>query len=200
MKNLLIMAVLALSFSVSNASAEDFNSHSYAINAQGEKFGVSLFTGSNFNFADDSIVFGINTNGRPIDLGIQYIEKDGLEDYRFTASKGVSYSLPGATPYATFEAHYTLGDNYAKDEVRISPFVGVKVPVGNFVPFVEAGYDWVSYEGDFLNISGIDSYAKLGVELPVSERSNFAIAIRHEMDQDLNEAEQQLEVTFNVAF
>jgi hypothetical protein len=76
----------------------------------------------------------------------------------------------------------------------------VKVPVGNFVPFVEAGYDWVSYEGDFLNISGIDSYAKLGVELPVSERSNFAIAIRHEMDQDLNEAEQQLEVTFNVAF
>jgi hypothetical protein len=188
MKNLLIMAVLALSFSVSNASAEDFNSHSYAINAQGEKFGVSLFTGSNFDFADDSIVFG------------QYIEKDGLEDYRFTASKGVSYSLPGATPYATFEAHYTLGDNYAKDEVRISPFVGVKVPVGNFVPFVEAGYDWVSYEGDFLNISGIDSYAKLGVELPVSERSNFAIAIRHEMDQDLNEAEQQLEVTFNVAF
>ena len=80
MKNLLIMAVLALSFSVSNASAEDFNSDSYAINAQGEKFGVSLFTGSNFDFADDSIVFGINTNGRPIDLGIQYIEKDGLEE------------------------------------------------------------------------------------------------------------------------
>lgn len=200
MKNLLMLAVLAFSFSVSSASAKDFDNHSYAINAQGEKFGVSLFTGSNFDFADDSIVFGINTNGNLVDLGLQYIEKDGLEDYRFTASKGVFYSLPGATPYATFETHYTLGDSYDKDEVRISPFVGVKIPVGKIVPFVEAGYDWVSYEGDFLDVSGLNSYTKLGVELPVSEKSNFVVAIRHEMDQDLNEAEQQIEVKFNIAF
>lgn len=200
MKNILMMAILAFSFSVTTVSAEDFKDNSYGINAQGPKFGFTVSTGSHKDFANDSFKLGVNTNSLPVDLSIEYIENDGAEDYRLSAGKGITYLLPGVTPYATLETHYTLGDNFTNNEVRISPFVGIKMPVGKVVPFVEAGYDWASYEGDILNFSGKDSYTKLGVEIPVSEKSNFTVALRHEMDNDLNETDQQVEVKFNIAF
>lgn len=201
MKKTLLFVVVSTMLSTA-AVAEDFNKTGVAVSAQGQHFGVSVETGSHKDFADGSRVIGINSNGLPVDVRAEFIEKDSTQDYRLTVGKRAETNLgTSAVVYGVAEAHYTFGDSFTKNELRLSPYAGVDILTGTtVVPFVEAGYDWKSQEGDHTNFSKADSYAKVGARLSINKHAGVVIAVRQEMNTTFDKTDRQAEVKLAVNF
>ena len=200
MKKALSILSLVAVFSTA-AVAGDFNNTGVSVSAQGEKFGLSLGTGESNDFASDAQVLSINTNGLPIDGRVEVIDNGTNRDYRLTAGKTFEAPLGSAAVfYAVPELHYTWGDSYTKRELRLSPYVGLDVVVGPVTPFVEMGYDWKSQAGDYADFSKADSYAKLGLRVPVAAKADLTVAVVRKMDKDFKKDQNQVMTGLTVRF
>lgn len=195
----ILSTVVAVMFSTA-ALAGDFGTASVGMEAKTEQFGVSVATGSHKDFADDSRVVGFTLNTLPVTVGVEMIDKDSNTDYRLSASKKVVMPLGAVTTYGVAEAHYTWGDTYANDEIRLSPYVGVTAGQGLVTPFAEVGYDWKSSKGDFANFAKADSYATVGARVAVNSHAAVVVAVRNEMDSSFNKTDRQAEVKLSVNF
>ena len=196
-KVLLTIAAIMISTA---ATAGDFGNASVAMQAQSQQFGVAVETGSHKDFADGSRVIGLTVNALPVAVGVEMIEKDSNTDYRLNVGKRVDTLVGGVAVYGVAEGHYTWGDTYAKDELRLSPYAGATFGYGIVKPFVEVGYDWKSSKGDFANFAKADSYAKIGAAVAVSNSANVIVAVRNEMDSSFNKTDRQAEVKLSVNF
>jgi len=183
-----------------SAFAEDFDKTGISLSAEGEKFGVSLSTGATRDFSQEANVLGAYTTALPVNLGIQYIENGAIKDYRLNVFKRGDVALSNLNFYGVAEAHYDFGDSYDKNELKLSPYVGVELTDAGFVPFVEAGYDFKSVEGDYLDFSRADSYGKVGVRIPVTTNTTIDVALLQKMDTDFNKTDREALVGFNVKF
>ena len=196
-KVLLTIAAIMISTA---ATAGDFGNASVAMEAQSQQVGVAIATGSHKDFADGSRVVGVTVYTLPVAVGVEMIEKDSNTDYRLNVGKRVVMPVGAATVYGVAEGHYTWGDTYAKDELRLSPYAGATFGYGIVKPFVEVGYDWKSSKGDFTNFAKADSYAKIGAAVAVSNSANVIVAVRNEMDSSFNKTDRQAEVKLSVNF
>jgi opacity protein-like surface antigen len=208
MKKLLLTTAFALAFA-SNAFAENFSDHSLNINMTSGDTTLSAGTGANYDFADSANVYGIKHDFGMAYGQIELIDGDNsVDDYRFTVGKlfttasvdEVTGEPDRVTFYAAPELHYTVGDSFAKDELRISPSVGVAFDTGLVTPYAELGYDWKSSEGDLFDFSRADAYAELGVAMPVSDKASVQVAIMQDLDSDLESVDREVALTFNVSF
>ena len=195
------IAVLVLGLT-SSAFAADYDKTGVSLSAEGEKFGVSLSTGASRDFADDARVLGIKTTSHPINWGLQYIENGNVDDYRISVEtkKEVEAPFTGISLYGVAEAHYDFGDSFTNKELRLSPYAGVKGDMGKIKPFVEAGYDWKSTEGSYLDFSKADSYAKLGADIPMTGTTTLTANVLQKMDKDFNKSDREVQLAFKVKF
>ena len=199
MKTMLLTVALILGLSTS-AFAEDFDKTGLALSAEGEKFGVSLSTGASRDFADNARVLGVYTTSNPVNFGLQYVENGDLDDYRINVFKRGDVALSNLNFYGVAEAHYDFGDSFTKNELRLSPYVGVELTDAGFVPFVEAGYDFKSIEGDYLDFNKADSYGTAGARIPVTANTTVTVALLQKMDTKFNKTDREALVSFNVKF
>lgn len=197
-----LLSIIALvSVLATQAVAGDFDNTGVKIDAQGKNFGVSLGTGASRDFAADAQVLGINTNGLPINGKVEIVDNGTNRDYRLTVGKTFEASLsPTVIAYVSPEAHYTWGDSYTNKELRVSPYAGLEVVAGPATPFAEFGYDWKSLSGDHTNFSKADSYAKVGVRVPVSGKADLTVAVLHKMDKNFNKDQNQVMTGLSVRF
>lgn len=197
-----LLSILALSTVLTGqAIAGDYDNTGVSVSAQGEKFGVSLGTGESNDFASDAQVLGLNTNGLPIDARAEIVDNGTNRDYRLTAGKTFEAPLGSAAVfYVVPELHYTWGDSYTKRELRLSPYVGLDVVAGPVTPFVEMGYDWKSQAGDYANFAKADSYAKLGLRVPVAAKADLTVAVVRKMDEKFNKTQNQVMTGLAVRF
>lgn len=196
-----LIATLAVVIGLTtSAFADDFDKTGASIAAEGEKFGVSLSTGATRDFADDARTLGIYTTSNPVNFGLQYIENGSVTDYRINVSKRGDYALGNINLYGVAEAHYDMGDSFAKNELRLSPYVGAELTDAGVTPFAELGYDWKSISGDHLNFNKADSYAKAGVRVPVTANTSLTVGMLQKMDTDFNKTDREAQVGFNVKF
>jgi len=199
--NKLIMGLAILFGLTTSAFAADFDKTGIALSAESDKFGVSLSTGATRDFSDDARALGVYTTSLPVNLGIQYIENGDVDDYRINAFKRANLEVGSVNLYGVAEAHYDFGDSYDKNELKLSPYVGAQVTsLNGFTPFVEAGYDFKSVEGDYFDFSRNDSYGKLGVDVPVTANTTLRANIIQKMDVDFNKTDREYQVAFNVNF
>lgn len=200
MKQLLSMFAL-VAVLATQAVAGDFNNTGVSIGAQGEKFGVTLGTGASRDFASDAQVLGINTNGLPVNGRVEIVDNGTNRDYRLTAGKAFEAPIGSSlVAYVVPELHYTWGDSYTNKELRVSPYAGVDFVAGPVTPFAEMGYDWKSLSGDHANFSKADSYAKIGVRVPVAKSADLTVSVLHKMDKDFNKTENQAMTGLTVRF
>jgi len=199
MKKLIATMALVLGLSTS-AYAEDFNKTGASITAEGEKFGLSLSTGATRDFADNARALGIYTTSHPVNAGFQYIENGDVVDYRINVSKREDYALGNINLYGVAEAHYDMGDSFAKNELRLSPYAGAELTGAGVTPFAELGYDWKSVAGDYLNFNRADSYAKAGVRVPMTANTTLTVGMLQKMDTDFNKTDREAQVAFAVKF
>ena len=200
MRNMLIAMALVLGLSTS-AFANDFDNTGISVSAESEKFGVSLSTGATRDFSEDARVLGVYTTSQFVNLGVQYAEDGDVDDFRINLNKRGELALGAFTAYGVAEAHYDFGDSFDKNELLLSPYVGIELRgISTVVPFVEAGYDWKSVEGDYLDFSGEDSYAKVGGRFSVTPNTVVTVGVMQRMDTDLNKADREAQVAFAVKF
>lgn len=194
MKQLLTLFA-ALAFTSSAALADDFNNTGAAIALEGEKMGFSLSTGSaTTDFADDAQVLGAYYDTGILRFRGEYIDDGSNTDYRLSLGKRMDFGAEGSTVnfYAVPEAHFTFGDTLAKDELRLSPYVGAEMQVGKITPFIEAGYDWKSTEGEFMEFSKANSYASIGSKLPLTDTTSLVVSINQEMDSEFTKTDREV--------
>ena len=201
MKKLLFVMLSCALFSMP-ALSKNYDNTGYSMSAEGEKYGLSIGTGATRDFADDAQVIEIHTNGNTIDVGVAYIDDGTNTDYRYTAGAERDLGTIGSmNVYGGGDVHFTTGDTMAKDELRLSPFVGAETSMGtNLTPFVELGYDWKSLEGDYTDFNKADSYASVGTSIALSEKSSIKVSISREMDTGWNATDTEASVGFSVSF
>ena len=191
MKKTLLTLAAALAVSTS-AMAGDFSDTKATVEAKGQNFGVALSS------EDTQRTLAVSIYSDVANFRVEQFDKGANnEDYRLTVGKTFTTQMGAVGLYAVPELHYTIGDNYTKDELRLSPFVGATFGTGSaFTPFVEAGYDWKSSEGSFDSISKADSYAKIGVTYSISPVVSIVGAVNTKMDTDFNKTSRNAEVKF----
>ena len=182
--------------------AKNYDNTGFSMNAEGEKYGLSIGTGATADFSDDAQVIEVHTNGNAIDLGVAYIDDGTNTDYRYTAGGERDLATVGSMNlYGGGDIHYTHGDTLTKDEMRLSPFIGAETSMGtNLTPFVEMGYDWKSLEGDFTDFDRADSYASVGTLITLSDNTSISVSVNREMDKDWNSTDTEASVGFTVNF
>lgn len=200
MRNMLLAMAFILGLG-SPAFAEDFDKTGVSVSAESEKYGVSLGTGASRDFSEDARVLGVYTTSAPINFGVQYVENGDVDDFRLNINKRGELALGAFTAYGVAEAHYDFGDSYDSNELLLSPYAGIELRgISAVVPFVEVGYDWKSVEGDFLDFSGEDSYAKVGGRISVTPNTVVTVNVLQTMDTDFNKADREAQVAFAVKF
>lgn len=184
-----------------SAFADDFDKTGIAVTVEGEKYGLSLSTGATRDFSDDARALGVHTTSLPVNFGAQYIENGDVQDYRINVFKRGETALGAFTAYGVAEAHYDFGDSYNSNELLLSPYVGIELrDIASVVPFVEAGYDWKSVEGDYTNFSKEDSYAKVGGRVSLTDNTTLTVSVLQTMDKDFNKADREAQVALSVKF
>ena len=198
----LFLVMLSCAFLSMPAVAGNYDNTGVSINAEGEKYGLSIGTGATADFSDDAQVIEVHTNGNPINIGVAYIDDGTNTDWRYTAGADKDLATVGSfNVYGGGDIHYTTGDTLSKDEMRLSPFVGAETSmVTNLTPFVEVGYDWKSLEGDFTDFDRADSYASVGTSIALSETSSLKIAVNREMDKEWDATDTEASLGFTVKF
>tara|TARA_A200000159_G_scaffold14824_1_gene12263 strand:- start:16237 stop:16860 length:624 start_codon:yes stop_codon:yes gene_type:complete len=207
MKKLILSFAFAVAIA-STAYADNFDDTSMNINITSDKTTLSAGTGASYDFADTANVYGIKHDFGTVYGQVEFIDDDVNDDYRFTVGKlyttavadPVTGEAPRVTFYAAPEVHYTVGDSFTKDELRISPSIGAAFDAGLVVPYAELGYDISSVEGDLFDFSRADAYAELGVAVPVSDKASVQVALMQDLDSDLNSVDREIALTFNVNF
>lgn len=200
MKNMLLAMALFLGLTTS-AFAEDFDRTGISVSAESEKYGVSLGTGASRDFSKDARVLGFYTTSEPINFGIQYIENGDIQDGRLSVNSRGELPLGAFTAYGVAEAHFDFGDSYDKNELLLSPYAGVELRgISAVTPFIEAGYDWKSVEGDFLDFSDEDSYAKVGGRISVTPNTVLTVSVLQKMTTNFDKTDREAQVAFNVKF
>ena len=70
----LFLVMLSCAFLSMPAVAGNYDNTGVSINAEGEKYGLSIGTGATADFSDDAQVIEVHTNGNPINIGVAYID------------------------------------------------------------------------------------------------------------------------------
>ena len=207
----MIKIIMTTAFAIAlatTAHADNFDDISMNINLTSDNTTVSAGTGANYDFADTANVYGIKHNFGMVYGQVEFIDDSANDDYRFTVGKlfttgaidPVTGEAPRLTLYAAPEVHYTVGDSFTKDELRINPFVGASMTAGKVTPYAELGYDWSSLEGDLFNLDRADAYAEVGVSMPVSDKAAIQVALMQDLDSSFNSVDRELALTFHVNF
>lgn len=202
MKKLLaIFAALAISTSAFAADG-DFNKTGVVVEAEGAVFGIGLGTGATTDFSDNAQVLDLHLNTLPVTVGVKVIDDSvgNTRDTRFYVSKTFDYAVGQfGTAYVTPELSTTDGDSYAKRELRFAPTVGYAHQMGVLTPFVEAQYNWTSFEGDYGNFSRSDSSTAVGVKVPVGD-ATLSLAVVDERDADFKRLDREAVVKMSFNF
>ena len=198
----IILAIVLSVFLSLPVVAENYNNTGFSLSAEGEKYGISLGTGATTDFDDNAQVLGIHTNNRVINFGLEYVDNGDINDYRVTAgAERDLLALGTVNVYGAAEAHYTMGDSYTDNELRLSPYVGAETSVGtNLTPFVELGYDWKSIESDLFDINRADAYASVGTSIAVSDKASIMLRVNREMNTSWDATDTELSTGFIVKF
>jgi len=195
MKKTFATAAMAVLMS-SAVMADDYDNTAYSISADSTTWGLSLTTGNTTDYGDDAQTLDIHTNGDGINFGVTFIETGTDMDYRATASS----TIQGNIAYLRAGVSYDWGDNFATEELRFSPVVGVEKTIGSYKPFAELGYDYKSLEGDYLDFDAADSHATVGVAYNLTESAAVTATVTREMDKDFDKTDQELGLGFSVKF
>lgn len=195
MKKTFVMAIAAILMS-SVAMADDYDNTAYSISADSSTWGLSLTTGNTVDYGDDAQTLDIHTNGNAVNVGVTFVETGTDMDYRFSASSTAN----GELAYLTVGMSYDWGDNFATEELRFSPIVGVEKTIGEYKPFAELGYDYKSLEGNYLDFDAADSHATVGVSYNLTESATITATTTREMNKDFDKTDQELGLGFAVKF
>lgn len=195
MKKTFAMAIAAILMS-SVVMADDYDNTAYSISADSSTWGLSLTTGNTVNYGDDAQTLDVHTNGDGVNFGVTFIETGTDMDYKAT----VSSTVQGELAYLRAGLNYNWGDNFATEELRFSPVVGIEKAVGSYKPFVEVGYDYTSLEGDYLDFDAADSHATAGVSYNLNDSAAITATVTREMDKDFDKTDQELGLGFSVKF
>jgi hypothetical protein len=207
MRKIIMTTAFAIALATT-AHADNFDDISMNINLTSDNTTISAGTGANYDFADSANVYGIKHDFGMVYGQVEFIDDSANDDYRLTVGRlftsGATDPVTGETPRLTFyaapELHYTVGDSFTKDELRISPAIGAAFDAGLVTPYAELGYDWSSLEGDLFNLDRADAYAEVGVSVPVSDNAAIQVALMQDLDSSLNSVDRELALTFNVNF
>ena len=190
MKKTLLTLAAALAVSTT-AMAGDFDDTKTTVEVKGQTFGVALSS------EDTQRTLAVSVYSDIANFRVEQFDAGSTADYRYTIGKTFTKEVGSVGLYLVPELHYTHGDSYAKDELRVSPYVGAALNTGSAVtPFVEAGYDWKSSKGSFDDLSKADSYAKVGVAYAINSTVSLVGTINTKMDTEFNKTSRNAEVKF----
>ena len=208
----MIKIIITTAFAIelaTTAHADNFGDTSVNLNLTSDKTTISAGTGANYDFDSSANVYGVKHDFGMVYGQVELIDNDVNDDYRLTIGK--LYTTAELDPvtggpasrvtfYAAPEIHYTMGDSFTKDELRISPSIGAAFDADLVTPYVELGYDFSSLEGDLFNLDRADAYAEVGVAVPVSDKASVQVALMQDLDKSFNSVDREIALTFNVNF
>ena len=194
MKKLLLVAAMAIFGS--SAMADNFDNTTAKLTAKSENYGVSFKAPKT-----GATELAANTNVGGVEIEGKWFRNGNVNDFAVEVEKKTFVST---TPlYIGGKAEYTFGDSYtSKTQTLIAtPYVGVAASVGNFTPFVEAGYAFKSLSDKIVDFSRNDSYIKAGASYALDKKADLKLTVRQGRDVNFkNPGDAQAEFEFIVKF